>query len=98
MTKKSTPKTLADFRAAHDPDVIVPNKIRAALAAMEKDGPEQWAYELDFIRLAGLGQAQIAAYRDRFLQHIVDTSAVNGRSPKRVWFATAKAAKAARGE
>jgi hypothetical protein len=95
---KAAPRTLSDFRAAHDPNVIVPNKIRAALAAMEREGPEQWVYEAEFVRAASLGQAQLATFRDQFAAHIVETPGISGRSAKRIWFATAKAARAARGE
>ena len=98
MSKKPATRTLADFRAAHDPDVMIPAKIRAALETLEKEGPEEWRYEAEFISLAKVSQTQMGQYRDQFAAHIVETSAVGGRSPKRVWFATTKAAKAARGE
>lgn len=97
-TKKPATRTLADFRAAHDPDVMIPAKIRAALAALEKDGPEEWRYEAEFLSLAKVGQAQMSAYRDQFAAHIVETPSTHGRSAKRVWFATVKAARAARGQ
>lgn len=90
-------KTLADFRAAHDLNVIIPNKIRAALGAMYAEGAENWEYEQDFMRRAGLSQTQIGAFREQFADHIVTTPHANGRQPKRVWFADRKAAKAARG-
>jgi hypothetical protein len=91
-------KTLADFRAAHDKNVIIPNKIRDALAKMAKIHPEQYEYEAEFIKLAGISQTDLGNFRTKFEKHIVVTSAVGGRSGKRVWFATEKAAKAARGE
>lgn len=95
MTK---PKTLADFKAAHDPDVIVPNKIRAALAAIEKIGPEHYEYEGDFLKLTGLSTTQLAKYRDQFAAHIIDTPATHGKSSaKRVYFGSAKAAAKLRG-
>lgn len=98
MSKKPATRTLADFRAAHDPDVMIPAKIRAALATLEKEGAEEWRYEAEFIALAKIGQAQMSQYRDQFSSHIVEAPSVGGRAPKRVWFATTKAAKAARGE
>lgn len=97
MSKKNT-RTAADFRAAHDPEVIIPTRIRAALDAMVKEGPEHWEYEADFIRRAGVSQTQIAAYRDQFAAHIVETGHAGGRSPKRVWFGDAKVARKLRGE
>ncbi len=85
-------KTIADFRSAHDANVIVPNKIRAALAAMLKEGAEQWEYELDFIKRAGVSNTQMGMFREQFLDHVIEAS-VNGRNPKRVWFADVKVAK-----
>lgn len=88
------PKTIADFRSAHDANVIVPNKIRAALAGMLKEGSEQWEYELDFIKRAGLSTTQISQFREQFLDHVIEASGgASGRNAKRVWFADAKVAK-----
>lgn len=97
-TKKTAARTLADFRAAHDPDVMVPARIRAALLELEKVGAEEWRYEAEFLPLARVSTTQLAQYRDQFAAHIVETAGVSGRSPKRIWFATTKAAKSARGE
>jgi len=91
------PKTLADFKAAHDPNVIVPSKIGAALAALEKEGPENWEYELDFLKRAGLTTTQLAMFRDQFAAHIVEAPAVHGRSTKRIYFGNAKVATKLRG-
>lgn len=92
------PKTLADFRAAHDPDVIVPNKIRIALEAIEKDGPENWLYEGDFLKLAGLSTTQLAQFRDQFAAHIIEAGGSrSGKSAKRVYFGNAKVAAKLRG-
>lgn len=88
-------KTLADFRAAHDKNVIVPNKIRTALTAMLKDGAENFDYESDFIRRAGISNTDMGMFRDQFADHIVE---VGGRNTKRVWFADPKVARKARGE
>lgn len=91
-------KTLGDFRAVHDLNVIVPNKIRAALAAMLKESNEQWEYEVDFMKRATISPTNIAAFRDQFAEHIVQTPHVHGRQSKRVWFADPKVARKARGE
>lgn len=88
-----TAKSLADFRAAHDKNVIVPSKIKKALEAMEKDGPENWAYEADFIKAAGISQTDVSMFREQFAAHVVETG---GKSPKKVWFASAKIAAKAR--
>lgn len=91
-------KTLADFRTLHDLNVIVPNKIRAAFDAMLKEGPEQWDYESDFIKRAGISQTQLGAFHEQFLEHIIETPGHNGgRAGRRVWIADIKVAKKLRG-
>ena len=90
-------KTLADFKAAHDPNVIIPGKIRAALAAIEKEGPEHWLYEVDFLKTSGLSTTQLAMFRDQFAAHIVEAPATHGKSTKRVYFGNAKVAAKLRG-
>ena len=89
MSQKPVGKTLADFRSAHDKNVIVPSKIKKALADMESEHPENWAYEADVIKRAGISQTDMAAFREQFADHIVETS---GKTSKRVWFASAKVA------
>jgi hypothetical protein len=92
------PKTLADFKAAHDPNVIVPNKIRATLAAIEKTGPEHYEYEGDFLKLSGLSTTQLAMFRDQFAAYIVEAPMGNGRkSVKRCYFGNVKVAAKLRG-
>ena len=88
-------RTLDDFRAAHDKRVIIPAKIRKALAEMEAESPENWDYEIDFMRRAGISQTDIGAYRPQFEAHVVE---VNGKNPKKVWFASTKIAEKARGK
>jgi hypothetical protein len=89
------PKTLADFRAVHDKSVVIPNKIKARLAAMLKIGPEEHDYESDFLRAAQVSNTDIGTHRQQFERHIVS---VGGKNPKRVWFADPKVAAKARGE
>jgi hypothetical protein len=91
-------KTIADFRVLHDVNVIVPNKITTALAAMLKEGPEQWDYEGDFIKRAGISQTQLGAFREQFIDHIIEApSGSSGRNARRVWVADSKIAKKLRG-
>lgn len=110
MAKKTAPvkgRSLATFRAEHDPRVVISNKIRKALEQLAKDGgPEAYAYEfsdkaghLTFAQLAGVGSQHLARHREEFKDFIVEVKQEIGsrRSPRHVWFATAKAAKAARG-
>lgn len=99
--KPAPSRSVATFRAAHDRNVVIPNKIREALAKMEADnGPEHYEYESDFIKLAGVGGSDLNGHRDSFTAHIVEAKPIgagNARAARRAWFATAKAAKAARG-
>lgn len=90
----ATPKNdLNTFRQSHDRNVIVPRKIKAALAELAKAGAENWVYEKDLLQLAGISTTDLGTFRDQFAAHIVETS---GRNSKRVWFASTKAADAAR--
>jgi len=73
-------KTLADFRAMHDKDYIVPTAIRTALRTM----PGVWMYEIDFTRHAQLTQHDVANYRDQFTAHVV----VAGRDGRKMWAKT----------
>jgi hypothetical protein len=95
--KKSVPKTVAGFRALHDPTVVVPNRIKAALEALAAEGPEHWEYEADFLTRAGVTPVQLNSYREQFAAHYVEAQESGRRTPVRAWFGTAKAAKAARG-
>lgn len=98
MPPKPKVKTAADYRAAHDVDVIIPNKIRAGLAAIKKEGAQNWEYEQDFLRRIVVSVTQLAAYRDGFKEHIVEAPATHGRNVKRCYFGDAKVAATLRGE
>lgn len=76
--KKPAGKSIDEFRAAHDKDFIVPQKITAALEALG----DSWEYELAFLKLAGLSTSDLAAYRNQFEKYIVETG---GRASKRAW-------------
>lgn len=93
----SKAKSIADFRSLHDDNVIVPNKIQAALAAMLKEGPEQWDYESDFIKRAKVSNTQLGLFREQFADNIIEAGRANGRSGRRVWVADPKVAKKLRG-
>jgi hypothetical protein len=84
-------KDIAAFRAAFDPNVIIPNKIRDGLAALSKaEGPDAWEKEVDFLRRAGINHQTIAPHRDAFKAHIVE--AKDKSRPVLVWFVDAKRA------
>ena len=87
---KNNAKTLDDFRAAHDKNVIVPTKIQAALDSMLKEGAENWSYEADLIRRAQISQTDMGLFRSQFADHVVETR--DHKNSKRVWFADKKVA------
>jgi hypothetical protein len=96
-TQKPTYKTLAEFQAANNPDVKIPAKIRAGLAALLAEGKEAAEYETEFCRRATIGPTVIGKYRDMFAKHIVTIRPEGKGSPKNVWFADAGTAAKARG-
>lgn len=91
-TPKKKAKTLADFAAAHDAKTIIRNKAGAALAAMRKEGRENWEYEGDFVRRAGLAGRNGPAAREMFAAHVVEAPGTHGRDRRVVWFADAAVA------
>lgn len=92
MATAKPKKDLSAFRAAHDKNVIVPKKINDAFESMKKAGDE-FEYEGDFVKRAGLSQTDLGAFREQFADHIVETK---GKSAKRAWFFDTKTAAAAR--
>ena len=81
--RKSAPaptsgRSLSEFRSTFDRDTIFPKKIDAALTQLGKDG---WAYEVEFAKLAGIGLAQLATYREAYAEHVVPLN----RDSKRAW-------------
>jgi hypothetical protein len=90
---KTKARTAADFRATHDIDVVIPNKIRAGLAALLKTGPEHFEYDDQFRALVGVQSAQLAEYRDQFKQHwFITAGRSSNKGGKRVWFGNPKVA------
>jgi len=85
-------KTLADFRAIHDKSYVVPQKIKAGLEALGKEG---WEYEMDFMRLCGVSSTDFASFRSDFLEHYVIVGGAS--SPKRVWVGSKAIAEKMRG-
>ena len=85
---KNAGRSIEDFRAAHDKNFIVPNKIREGLAQL---GPDGWEYEVGFLKIASLSTTDLARFRDHFETYIVDVGAP--RNPKRVWVGSVALAK-----
>lgn len=93
---KQKPRTIADFKASHDRETVVTTKVRAALEALAKVGPEHYEYEGDFIKLAKISQTDVTLVREKFKDHIVEAAAVHGKTARRVWVGNLKTAKALR--
>lgn len=78
--RKSTAKSLADFKAAHDKSTIVPGKIKAGLEGLGKDG---WEYEADFVKRCGVSVNDFSRFREQFNDYYVSIG--GDRSGKRAW-------------
>jgi hypothetical protein len=91
-------RTIADFRASHDRETVVTNKVKTALEELAKVGPEHYEYEGDFIRLAKISQTDVGLVREKFKAYIADAPAVHGKTARRVWCGSIKTAKTLRGE
>lgn len=90
-SRKKSPKAgaanLDAFRAAHDPNVTIPNKFKAGFASLLKEKSEgAWEYEADFVKRSKLSQTELGKFRAQFSAHVVET---NGKNAKRAWFADA---------
>jgi hypothetical protein len=87
LAPKKVGRSIDEFRATHDKDFIVPQRIRDGLAALG-DG---WEYEVAFSKLAGVNLADLGNYRSQFDDHIITIRRDGG---KRAWAGTkASAAK-----
>lgn len=93
MTTKSAPKkpvakkTLAAFQAVHDKNFVIPEKIKAGLAKLGKDG---WDYEPEFIRSCGVSVTDFARFREEFADFYVNIG--GSKSSKRAWAGTKETA------
>ena len=71
-------KNLADFRQAHDKNFIIPAKLKAAIAALGKDG---WEYEAIFIKNIPVSTTDCERFREQFEKFVVVVD--GGR--KKIW-------------
>lgn len=83
--------TRQDFRAKYDKSFIVPQRIREAL---KKLGANHYMPEGDFIKLAGISNTDMGAYRSQFEEEFV----VVVERTKRIWCGSAAFARELRGE
>lgn len=92
MAPAKPKKDKASFRSQFDPNVIIPNKIRAGLDSLAKsEGADGWEEEVHFLRRAGLNAQAVSPHRAAFEAHIVEVKKPGGRAVN-VWFAHVKAA------
>lgn len=83
-------KTLDDFMKDNDRDTLVRNKIKTALAALLKVGPEEHESETELAKRCGLQLVEITRMRDEFHRHVAFVPKLMGRKARYVWFADAK--------
>lgn len=86
MANAKPKKDLNAFRALHDRNVVVPEKIKKGLASLKASG-DAWEYEGEFMKRAGLSQTEVGQFRPEFVEHIVETK---GKGAKRAWFHDSK--------
>jgi hypothetical protein len=93
--KPKSPKTpgrsMTDFQGTHDKNVVIPAKIKAALAAIG----EEWRYEQEFLKEAGISINDLGRFRDQFDGHMVVVRTRDSKA-KSVWFGTTANADKAR--
>lgn len=75
-------RSVEEFRAVHDDKYKVPKRIREGLAKLG----ESWLYETEFAKLCGLGANKIGAYREEFVDFIIQLP--DSANAKRVWCGT----------
>jgi hypothetical protein len=83
MSSKLKGKDLASFRQNFDKNVIMPAKIKAALAELG----ETWESEGEFVRRCGMSSTDFARYRDQFKDFYVDVRPP-GKNATRAWAGT----------
>lgn len=72
-------KSLADFRRTYDKSYIVPNKVRAGLAALGSS----WEYEVEFAKSIAVSLGDLGMFREPFADHIVQV-----KEGRRIWAGT----------
>jgi hypothetical protein len=70
----------------------VRTKVRAALTALAKIGPQEHEGETDFAKRCGLQLVEITRLRDHkdFVKHVAFVPKLLGRKARYVWFADPK--------
>lgn len=90
QSKAKRGMSLDELNAKFNPDVLIPNKIRAALKQLGNSAVD----ETEFRKLCGTGNHQLSLYAGLFEDHIIVVRE-NGRQ-RRLWAGTAEFAASAR--
>lgn len=88
-------RTLSDFRNEYDRKNQVRKRLKDALAALRKEGEEEWRSERELIDAAGVSCKDIGELREEFKAHVVVVPSRHRGQRKHIWFADPKFAKAA---
>lgn len=80
--KKTTGKSLADFKAVYDKNTVIPKKINEGL---EKLG-DGWETEVEFMKLCGVSNTDFMMFREQFADFYVELGPSS--RGKRVWAGT----------
>jgi len=84
---KGVGKDIMEFRKLHDKSYIVPDKIKTALSKLK----DNWEYENNFYKIAGVSLNDLSNFRDEFSDYIVVLK------DRRIWTGSKNTAKLLRG-
>jgi hypothetical protein len=90
MPKKS--RDLSAFKNEFDKKLQIRQRLIAALAALRKQGKEEWRTERELVDTAGVSCKNIGEFRKEFEAHIVTVPSKNRGREKTIWFADPKVA------
>lgn len=92
--KKIAKMNLEELNARYNPNVIIPNKIKAAL----KEVGNAAVAEDELRKLTGLNANQLAQFRAEFENYLIPVRDPASRHPRYLWAGTPEFAAAAREE
>ena len=89
-------RTLADLSAIHDKNVMIPNRIKQALAALAVSGND-WTYEADFIKDAKppISATDISRFRGQFADFWAECFFLATKPPRKPKFSPEESGSAA---
>lgn len=87
--KPAIGRAAGEFKTLHDKTAAIAARVRAAIGQL---GPDRWAYEHEFIRLAGLANVQLPGVRDNFSEFWFALEP-GKQKERRIWCGSARLAK-----